>query len=230
MHRTPARWLVVLVVSLACLAGCQDGTATTPPPATPTPEPIVTPAAPPPTSPVADRFNAREEPYEPGRYTRGQFVPRVTFEVGRDWVAVEAAARFWRIGLGGKDDPEAVALMFARPDGIYRGPGQLVAPGTAQAAADAIAANPSVEVLGSSESLMSGLSGLVLELESAGAEAQVLHVPPGALTLSPGSRMWVALFDTPEGLVAVLVQGSADDWDAVLETAEPVLESVTIGL
>jgi hypothetical protein len=42
--------------------------------------------------------------------------------------------------------------------------------------------------------------------------------------------MWLALFDTPEGLVAIIVQGSAADWDSVLVAAEPVLESVTIGL
>ena len=42
--------------------------------------------------------------------------------------------------------------------------------------------------------------------------------------------MWVALFDTPEGLVAIIVQGSAANQDVILAAAEPVLESVTIGL
>ena len=42
MQRTPTPWLVMVVASLACLAGCQ-GTATfTPPPATPTVAPVHT--------------------------------------------------------------------------------------------------------------------------------------------------------------------------------------------
>lgn len=229
MQRTPMRWLVMVVASLACLAGCQDSVATTPPPATSTPAPVATDAGPPPTTPVAEAFDASDEPLAAGRYTRGAFVPRVTFEVDEGWLAVAAGARFWHLERE-SDPPDAVAVMFARPDGIYLDQGQLMAPTTAQAAADTLGANATLDVLGTDSSRMSGLTGLLLELETAGAEAQVLHVPPGALTLPPGERMWLALFDTPEGLVAIIVQGTASDWDAVLVAAEPVLESVTIGL
>lgn len=228
MHSTRARWLVVVVAGIASLAGCQEGTATTPPPATPTPAPIVTPA-PPPTSPVADRFNESDEPLEPGRYTRGQFVPRVTFEVGEGWLAVEAGARFWNIqkNAGSRD---AVSVIFARPDGIYAAPGRLMAPTTARAAAELLQANASIGVLDSSASLMSGVEGIVLEIESVGPEALVVHVPPRGLGLPADGRIWLALFDTPEGVLAIMVQGSAARWDDVLAAAEPVLESVTIGL
>lgn len=229
MQRTPTRWLVMVVASLACLAGCQDGATATPPPATPTAAPVATEAGPPPTSPAAETFNASDEPLAAGRYTRGAFVPRVTFEVDDGWLAVEAGARFWHLQRE-LDPPEVVAVMFARPDGIYRDQGQLMGPTTAQAAADTLGANAAIEIVSSDSSQMSGLTGLLLELEAAGAEAEVLHVPPGALTLPSGERMWLALFDTPEGLVAIIVQGSAASWDAVLVAAEPVLESVTIGL
>lgn len=229
MQRTPLRWLVMVVASMACLAGCQDSATATPPPASPTVAPVATEAGPPPTSPSAATFNAADEPLAPGRYTRGAFVPRLTFEVGKGWRAAEAGARFWSLQRKA-GTPEAVAVMFARPDGIYSDQGQLIGPGTAQAAADTLRANAAVEVVTSDSSRMSGLTGLLLELEAAGSEAQVLHVPPGALTLPPGERMWLALFDTPEGLVAIIVQGSTADWDSVLAVAEPVLESVTIGL
>jgi hypothetical protein len=229
MQRTPVRWLVMVVAGLACLAGCLDSVATTPPPATPTPAPVATQAGPPPTSPVAESFDASDEPLSAGRYTRGAFVPRVTFEVDEGWLAVEAGARFWHLERE-LDAPQTVAVLFARPDGIYRGQGQLMGPSTAQAAADTLEANAALEIVSSDSSRMSGLTGVLLELEPAGAEAQVLHVPPGALTVAPGERMWLALFDTPEGLVAIIVHGSAVDWDAVLVAAEPVLESVTIGL
>jgi hypothetical protein len=229
MQRTPVRWLVMVVASLACLAGCEDSVATTPPPATPTAAPVATQAGPPPTSPAAETFNASDVPLVAGRYTRGAFVPRVTFEVEEGWLAVAAGARFWHLQRQ-LDPPDAVSVVFARPDGIYRDPGQLMAPSTAQAAADTLGANAALDVLSSDSSRMSGLTGLLLELETAGAATDVLHVPPGALALPPGERMWLALFDTPEGLVAIIVRGSATDWDAVLAAAEPVLESVTIGL
>jgi hypothetical protein len=229
MQRTPMRWLVMVVASLACLAGCQEGATATPPPATPTAAPAATEAGPTPSSPAAEVFNSSDVPLPAGRYTRGAFVPRVTFEVDEGWLAVEAGARFWNLQQNA-GTPEAVAVMFARPDGIYAGQGQLMGPSTAQAAADTLGANPAIDVVSSDSSLMSGLPGLLLELDAAGAEAQVLHVPPGALTLPPRDRMWLALFDTPEGLVAIIVQGSAADWDSVLVAAEPVLESVTIGL
>ena len=231
MLRIPARWFVILIASLVCLAGCQEAVATTPPPATPTPEPVVTPALPAPTSPAAERFSASDESLPAGRYTRSGFVPRLTFEVDEGWFAVNAAPGFWRIQQV-LDEPEPVTcmVMFARPDGVYRAPGQLMAPTSAQAAADAISANDQIEVLETSESRMSGLSGHVLELGTAAADVQVLHVPVGELTISRDERVWLALFDTPEGLVAILVQGPAASWDAVLRAAEPVLESVTIGL
>jgi hypothetical protein len=229
MQRTPTRWLVTMVAALACLAGCQDSVATTPPPATATPAPVATEAGPPPTSPSAESFNASDIPLAAGRYTRGAFVPRVTFEVDEGWLAVEAGARFWHLQRG-LDPAGAVAVMFARPDGIFRNPGQLMAPSTAEAAADALGRNTAVEIVASDSSQISGLTGLLLELEAAGDEAQVVHVPPGALAIPPGERMWLAMFDTPEGLVAIIVQGAAADWDAVLGSAEPVLESVTIGL
>ena len=229
MQRTPMRWLVMVVASLACLAGCHEGATATPPPATPSAAPAATEPGPTPTIPAAETFDASDRPLPAGRYTRGAFVPRVTFEVEKGWRAVEAGARFWNLQRkAGK--PKAVMVMFARPDGIYGDRGELLGPGTAQAAADTLGANTAIEVVSSDSSLMSGLTGLLLELEAAGAEADVLHVPPRALTLPPGERMWLALFDTPEGLVAIIVQGSASEWDSVLVAAEPVLESVTIGL
>jgi microcompartment protein CcmL/EutN len=54
-------------------------------------------------------------------------------------------------------------------------------------------------------------------------------VPPGPLGIDPGRRLWVAFLDTPDGLLAVMVGGSVAEWQAALDAAEPVLESVRIG-
>ncbi len=57
----------------------------------------------------------------------------------------------------------------------------------------------------------------------------LLDLEDGPLGISPGRRLWIAFFDTPEGLVAVMIGGSVAKWDEALLAAEPVLESVTIG-
>ena len=44
-----------------------------------------------------------------------------------------------------------------------------------------------------------------------------------------GRRLWIALFDTPDGVLAVMVGGSVAGWEGALSAAEPVLESIVIG-
>ena len=61
------------------------------------------------------------------------------------------------------------------------------------------------------------------------AHARILLVPPGPLGIDPGRRLWIALFDTDAGLLAIMVGGSTARWDETLAAAEPVLESVVIG-
>jgi hypothetical protein len=123
-------------------------------------------------------------------------------------------------------------VQFARPDGIYRDGGVLMAPTTAAAAIESLRMNTALTVLATSSSLISGLPGIVAEVENpatATENARVLHVPPGPLFIAPGRRLWIAFFDTPEGLLAIMVGGSVAKWDAALSAAEPVLETVTIG-
>ena len=61
------------------------------------------------------------------------------------------------------------------------------------------------------------------------ADAIVMDVLPGALGIDPGRRLWIALFDTADGLLAVMVGGSVAHRDRALTGAEPVLESVVVG-
>ncbi len=167
----------------------------------------------------------------PGRYTRGAFEPRITFEVAEGWEAVEATDDFFDIQQN-VETPDAITVQFARPD-AFNGPGGAPVPvTTAVAAADTIRANPALTVLGSSASRMSELDGFVVEVEnpaSAARPAPVLSVPSGALSIDPGRRLWIAVFDAPDGLVAIMVGGSVAKWEEALAAAEPVLETVTIG-
>jgi hypothetical protein len=67
-------------------------------------------------------------------------------------------------------------------------------------------------------------------VENAGeAHARVLEVPPGPLGIDPGRRLWVAFFDTDDGLLAIMIGGSFAEWQSALAAAEPVLESIRIG-
>ena len=54
-------------------------------------------------------------------------------------------------------------------------------------------------------------------------------MPPGALGIDPGRRRWIALFDSSDGLLAIMIGGWVARWDDALMAAEPVLESVRIG-
>lgn len=233
MRPCTTRLLVVVLALSVILAGCGASAATTGPPApTPTPTPAPTPTPPPPTSPVARELQASGKNLDAGRYTRRGFVPRVTFAVTGSWRAVELNGGFFDVQ---KDvgTPDAIAIQFARPDGIYKAAGQLLAPTTAQAAADAMNGNPALTVLGTSASLIGGHSGVVVEVENSVTstdKAQVVHVPPGPLEIPPGRRLWIAFVETPEGLVAIMVAGSVAKWEAAMAAAEPVLESVTIGI
>jgi hypothetical protein len=232
MQRARARGVVILIVSLVTAVGCQPAAASLPPPS-PTPTAVPTPTPAPTRTPAADatELRASREALKAGRYTHRGFVPRITFKVNGSWRAVQVLAGFFDVQQD-VGSPDVIAVQFARPDGIYQAPGDLVAPATAEKAVEALTANPALTIVESSESRMDGLTGLQLTVEnpsSAGRDASVLHVPPGPLGISPGRRLWIAFFDRPEGLLAVMVGGSVEKWDEALLAAEPVLESVTIG-
>jgi hypothetical protein len=123
-----------------------------------------------------------------------------------------------------------IAVQFARPIGVF-GAGSSSEPAPrAEGAVALLGANPGLSVIESSESRIGGLTGSQVTVENAGdAHAQVMQVPPGALGIDPGRRLWIAFFDTPDDLLAIMVGGSVARWDDALAAAEPVLESVQIG-
>lgn len=217
--------IAVAACGPAASASPTVGPSATPAP-TPTPEPTRTPA---PES--AELKAAPGKDLAAGRYTRRGFVPRITFAVDGPWRAVQVLSGFFDVQQAPKS-PDVIAVQFARPDGIYTEPGKLIAPNSAEAAVAALQGNASLTTVETDESLMDGRHGLLIVVEnpaSAAGDVAVLHVPPGPLGISPGRRLWIAFFDTPEGLLAIMIGGSVAKWEAALAAAEPVLESVTIG-
>jgi hypothetical protein len=129
-----------------------------------------------------------------------------------------------------KGTPDVIAVQIAHVEAIVGSDRSTVAAANAQEAADTIKANPGLEVLDESASRLGGLTGFNLEVDNAsGSHAPILEVPVGRLGIDSGRRLWISLFDTDDGLLAVMVGGSIAQWDRALALAEPVLESIVIG-
>jgi hypothetical protein len=168
-------------------------------------------------------------PLPPGRYASPGFEPLVTFELNDDWQAVQQAEGFFdvqqRVGT-----PDVIAVQFANVLGVYGPEGTATVPDTHEDAAAILGTHPGLEVVEASESRIGGLVGSQVTVENAGdSHASVLEVSAGALGIDPGRRLWIALFDTEAGVLAIMVGGSVAEWQAALDAAEPVLESIQIG-
>jgi hypothetical protein len=225
---------IALLGLMALLAACGNMLNPEGRTATPTPSPL--------PSGVAN-LNASDEQLPPGRYTRRDFAPLVTFEVDGSWFAVNADRRFrgaffdiqQEPGVAEPTGPPAgdslhvIAIQFARPDALYGADGS-EAPSDAADAAAILESNPDLAVVETSTSLMGGLDGSQITVENTGTGTpNLMDLPPGTIALNPERRMWIAFFDTDAGLLAIMVGGSIERWDEALAAAEPVLESVEIG-
>ena len=73
------------------------------------------------------------------------------------------------------------------------------------------------------------MSGTVVEIENAAeGHEHVMELGAGELGIDPNRRLWVGLYDTGAGVLAVMVGGSVDRWEEAMTAAEPVLESIRI--
>jgi hypothetical protein len=214
----------LLVVTLL-VVGCGT-TAPTPGPASPTIEPATPSAA---ASAAGGPLEIRGGDLAAGTYTHRGFEPRITFDVEDGWQGVQNTRGFFDIQQD-PDTPDVIAVQFGNVDAVFGQDGSAVDIDEASDAVPAIAENPGLKVLGRSPSSMSGLDGFTVEVENAAAtDVPVLRVPAGPLAISPERRLWVSFFDTPNGVLAVMVGGSVARWHESLAAAEPVLESIRIG-
>lgn len=205
----------------------------------PAPEPSRSPASdassvPPESAAASNVADAQElvpngEPLPPGRYTRTGFEPPITLELNGGWQAVQDASGFFdvqqRVG-----SPDVIAVQFANVLGVWGDGGTATVADGHEDAARILGENPDLLVVESSESRIGGMTGSQVTVDTRGEQpASVLQVAPGALQIDPARRLWIAFFDTDAGLLAIMVGGSVAEWQAALDAAEPVLESVEIG-
>jgi hypothetical protein len=236
-HARPCALLGAALLLAAC-SRQPPSPPTTPEPAAATAgTPTITATVPPtgaatlgPSAPAAAaELRVSSSPLASGTYTRSDFSPRITFAVDGPWYAVQLAPGFFDVQQD-VGSPDVIAVQFANVEAIYGADGERVELAGADEAPGVLEANPAITVLGSSGSRIGGLEGVAVEIENSGdGDVRVLHVPAGPLAFSPGRRLWIALFDTTDGVLGILVGGSVATWEEALLAAEPVLESVRIG-
>ena len=228
-----ARTAAPLLLTAAVVAGCSifdETDAAQPSPSVSTSASTSATADASEASAAVSELRSTTEPLPPGDYTRSSFAPPVSFTLTDGWRAVQLFDGFFDVQQD-VGSPDVIAMQFAKPSTVYGAGGQGVEPTTAAQAAEALRGNEAFEVFGDSEAKVGGMDGLVIEIENAGdAHATVMVVPPGPLGIDPGRRLWIAFLDTPDGLLAVMVGGSVAKWQEAMNAAEPVLESVRIGL
>ena len=206
--------LAVAVLAAGCTLNPSGKTAS------PSPSPL--------PSGVANINDTGNETLAPGRYTQRDFALRDTFDVDDQWAGRQVFRGYFTIQQGDENDPHVVSVHFGRPSALVGEDGER----EPADAADAIAileTNPELQVVETSSSQMGGLEGSQITIENTGAEAaSFMRLPPGVIGLDPERRLWIAFFDTEQGLLAIMVGGSIEQWDAALATAEPVLDSIDI--
>jgi len=220
----------VLPVVVLIVAAC--GSAPSP---SPSENPVASPsAAAASSSPAASAgdvlvLTAGSEQLPAGTYTKPGSRPPVQFAVEDGWFAGTVTDGFFDVQQD-KGTPDVIAVQFAHVDGVASADASPTSATTAAAAVEAIHANPTLVVVDESASRMGGLDGLNVIVENQGTSpAPVMQVSAGTLSIDPGRKLWISLFDTADGLLAVMVGGSIAEWDRTLSVAEPVLESVVIG-
>lgn len=167
----------------------------------------------------------------PGRYTHLGFEPRITFELDGPWHSANAFTGFFDVQQD-VGSPDVIAVQFGLPSEIDAGPRHATPMTTAEAAVETLKSNSRLVIVESSPSQIGGLTGFQVTVENptgAAGDTPIMRVTPGVLNISPGRRLWCAFFDIPDGVLVIIVGGSVGHWDDALLTAEPVLESVTIG-
>lgn len=179
-----------------------------------------------------------------GRYTRTAFEPPITFAIGGAdggrWFAAQAADGFFDIQQG-LLTADVIAVQFALATAFHGAGGAADSPADAVAALALLEANEGLTVLETSPAPMAGRTGSGATLDHAGNGDDfraVLDVAAGPISIGPGRRLWLGLFDIEVGsgggageraIVAVLVGGSVARWTEAIQAAAPILGTVTIG-
>lgn len=217
---------VALVLASGVAAACAPVTPSAV--VSPSPRGDETPTGAPTGGPVVD-LQVTGEALPAGRYRSSGFEPEITIALDGTWQAFNLLDGFFDLGHL-PDGDDMTLVQFARVDGVFARSGSMALKSTSAAQAVAmLASNSSLHVIETSASRIGGLVGTQATIEAATpSDWPVLLVSGSPVVVEEGKRLRIAFFDTPKGLLAIMVSGRIDRWDAALSTAAPILESVTI--
>jgi hypothetical protein len=165
-----------------------------------------------------------------GRYTRSDFAPRITFQVDDPkWGGWQVLHGFFDIQQD-HGSPDVIAVQFGLATVVYGQGHESVPITSASQAAEALQRNDGLVIAETSTPTIDGHGGFQVTVENhADLNASIIDVAPGTLSILHDRKLQVAFFDTPQGVLAILVGGSTAKWTDAVAAAKPVLGSVAIG-
>jgi hypothetical protein len=221
--------LIRLIASALLVMACA--------PVTPTVSPPTVPASSPTPAPSIPELGITGGAVPAGRYALRGFDPRITVDLDGSWESLAQRNGYTSLvqvsrPTGSNPYLAGTLVQITLVDSVTAERDSSIKPTTANEAVDSIKQSLESWVIETSDSRIGGLDGKQLTVEWPGELVPIHGVvglvggPGGAIVLSPGKRDWIAFFETEQGVVAIIVNGTIESWDAQLAAAEPVLEEI----
>ena len=159
-----------------------------------------------------------------GQYTTNAFEPDLMLTLPEGWHQYFPDEDD-EIALGGP----GVDLNITRPPEVVD-PETRAAVETPESLLEWFTAHPSLDVGVPVEVQIDGIASHYVDVTAVSSEIDIFHYPPGNMRLPAGalSRVYIVPIDGPDLIALVLAPTGADDFDAVLEAAEPIVTSLAI--
>jgi hypothetical protein len=159
-----------------------------------------------------------------GQYTTNAFEPNLVLTLPDGW------SQFFpdeddEIALGGP----GVELNITRPPEVVD-PETRAPVETPESLLEWFTEHPSLDVGEPVEVELDGIASHYVDVAAPSSEIDIFHYPPGNMRLPQGalSRVYIVPLDGPDLVALILSSAGADDFDAVLDVAEPIVTSLVI--
>jgi hypothetical protein len=158
-----------------------------------------------------------------GRYETSAFEPTVGLELPAGWASLHEDEAFFDVHRPLSEPAPGgpvwdVAVLVARLEGDDA-PGDVI---------DGLEGNPALELSAEAAAVLDGAEGIRVDVE-AESDSTILSFPGGSLAAFPGRKVRVYAVDVDGQTVVLAVDAAADSFDADVEAARPVLDSVDFG-
>jgi hypothetical protein len=153
---------------------------------------------------------------------RSGFEPRLRLAFPAGWASHRDGESFFDVyrplvGTGESGPTSDVAVLIARLEGDVA-PGDVI---------DELEGNAALQVSGVGAAELDGAEGLRADVEAIAATP--VSFPGGSLAAFPGRKVRVYAVDVDGQTVVLAVDAAADSFEADVEAAQPVLDSVDFG-